>query len=105
MGQIVGYVMSAVVVDGDCAFSLAELCRASGLERTQIVELVAHGVLDPQGTAPDNWTFGGPALRTARAAGRLMRDLELDAAGVAMALDLIQEIAALRRQLRRGGAH
>jgi hypothetical protein len=34
-----------------------------------------------------------------------MRDLDLDAAGVAMALDLIREITALRLQLRHGQTH
>ncbi len=101
MGQIVGYVMRAVVVEGDTPFTLPELCRACGLDSAQLIDLVAQGVLDPAGASPDEWIFSGPSLRTALAARRLMRDLDLDPAGVAMALDLIREIAALRRQLNR----
>jgi chaperone modulatory protein CbpM len=105
MGQIVGYVMSAVVVEGDVSFTLPDLCRACGLDSTQIIELVAQGVLEPAGVGPVEWIFGGPSLHTALAAQRLMRDLDLDAAGVAMALDLIREITALRLQLRHGQTH
>ncbi len=101
MGQVVGYVMRAVVVEGDVSFNLPDLCRACGLDSTQVIELVAQGVLEPAGVGPVEWIFDGPSLRTALAAQRLMRDLDLDAAGVAMALDLIREIAALRRQLNR----
>jgi chaperone modulatory protein CbpM len=99
---MVRHVMHAIVVEGDSVFTLADLCRACGLDSTQIMALVDQGVLDPSGSAPGDWVFAGPALRTALAAQRLMRDLELDAAGVALALDLIAEIATLRMQLVRG---
>jgi chaperone modulatory protein CbpM len=34
----------------------------------------------------------------------LSRDLEINPAGVALALDLLDQIAALRARLQRGGA-
>ena len=49
------------------------------------------------------WHFTGDALRRARLAVRLERDLELNLAGVALAVELIEEIEQLRRQLRSRG--
>jgi chaperone modulatory protein CbpM len=46
------------------------------------------------------WHFSGAALRRARVAVRLERDLELNLAGVALALDLLDELAQLRHELR-----
>ena len=40
------------------------------------------------------------ALRRARLAVRLERDLELNLAGVALAVELLEELAQLRRELR-----
>jgi chaperone modulatory protein CbpM len=45
------------------------------------------------------WHFTGAALRRARLALRLERDLELNLAGVALALDLMEELQTLRREL------
>ena len=101
MAQITGYIFDAVVVEGDTAFTLPALCRACGLDSKQLMALVAEGVLEPAGHTPQEWIFGGPSLRTALAAQRLMHDLEIDLSGVAMVLDLLGEIAALRSQLNR----
>jgi chaperone modulatory protein CbpM len=50
------------------------------------------------------WQFSGEALRRARLALRLHRDLEVNLAGVALALQLMAEIDGLRRAIERGGA-
>ena len=44
-----------------------------------------------------------PSLRRVRAALRLTRDMELNAAATALVLDLLDEIEALRSRLRRAG--
>ena len=49
------------------------------------------------------WRFSGSALRRARLAFSLARDLEVNPPGVALALDLIDEIGALRAMLHRMG--
>jgi len=101
MAQITGYIVDAVVVEGDTTFTLPALCRACGLDSRQLMALVAEGVLDPAGRTPQDWLFGGQSLRTALTAQRLMQDLDMDLSGVAMVLDLLGEIASLRSQLSR----
>ncbi len=43
-------------------------------------------------SATTEWRFSGAALRRARLALRLERDLELNLAGVALALELMEEL-------------
>lgn len=65
-----------------------------------IVALVHEGALEPQaGAAPAEWTFDVPALLRARRAVRLAHDLELNPPGVALALQLLEEIQRLRAAL------
>ena len=64
---------------------------------------VVEGVLAPIGASPQEWRFTGASLRRARLALTLTRELEINAPGVALALDLMDEIAALRASLRRAG--
>jgi len=80
--------------------TLADLCRACAVHAERIIELVDFGVLKPQGRDPARWIFVGASLHRARAALRLQRDLEMDLAGVALALELLDEIASLRARLR-----
>ena len=51
--------------------------------------------------SPIEWRFAGTALRRARLAVTLTRELQVNAPGVALALDLMDEIEALKASLRR----
>jgi chaperone modulatory protein CbpM len=89
-----------VIVESEVHFSLAELGRACDADVTLITALVHEGVLTPLGEDPSQWRFAGATLPRARKAVRVMRDLELSAPGVALVLDLIGEIDALRAELK-----
>ena len=93
------------VVEEDVQMTLAELCRACGTERELVVQLVEHGVVEPQGAGPQAWVFAGTSLQRARVALRLLRDLELNLPGAALAVDLLDEIARLQRALQAATAH
>ena len=82
--------------------SVDELSRLCAVDRTYIVELVEEGVLSVTAVEVDQWRFAGAALRRARMALRLQRDLEINLPGVALALQLMEQVEALRRELRVG---
>ncbi len=96
-------VVHGVVVEDEVQFTLVELCRVCAADAEQVIALVDEGVLAPSGAEANEWRFGGAALRRARAALRLTRDLELSAAGTALVLDLLDQIEALRTQVHRLG--
>ncbi|MEQ1805762.1 MAG: chaperone modulator CbpM [Burkholderiaceae bacterium] len=103
MSEIHRVTVQAVLVEEEVQFTLDELCRLCGADSDQLVALVQEGVLPTSGDRPEVWRFGGSSLPRARAATRLTRDLELNAAAAALVLDLLDEIDALRSQLRRHG--
>lgn len=94
---------AATVIEETSGFTLLELCRACGATTDEIHVWVMEGVLEPVGQGPSDWCFSGAALRRARLAMRFARDLELNAPGVALALDLLDEIDDLKARLRRAG--
>jgi len=79
--------------------SVDDLSRLCAVDRTCIVELVEEGVLRVIEVNSAEWRFSGAALRRARTAMRLQRDLELNLPGVALVLDLMEELDRLRREL------
>jgi chaperone modulatory protein CbpM len=96
---------TTAVVEEDLHLSLAELCRACRSPEEQVRVWVVEGVLEPVGPSPQEWRFGGSSLRRARLAFTLATELDINAPGVALALDLIDEIAALRADQRRARGH
>ena len=101
------HVLDPVLVEHSTLFSFDELCQAAGTAPAQLRAWVEAGVLSPVsgcgGEHSGEWSFAGPALRTARTARRLARDLELNDAGLAVVLDLLAELELLRAHLARGG--
>ena len=91
--------MSAEIFDEYTVLSVDELSRLCAVDRTYIVELVEEGVLSVVEVAPE-WGFSGAALRRARTALRLQKDLDINLPGVALALELLEELQELRRALR-----
>ena len=91
------------VVEEVIEFTLVELCQACSAQEEHVQAWVLEGVLAPVGESPQDWRFSGESLRRARLALRLARDLEVNPPGVALALDLLDEIAELRARLRRAG--
>ena len=79
-----------------------DLSRICAVDERHIVELVHEGVLNVVDADGTEWRFTGEALRRARLALRLERDLEINLAGVALALELMEEIEQLRRRVRHG---
>lgn len=91
------------VVEEEVHLTLVELCQACSADEEHVMTWVFEGVLEPVGESPQDWRFSGESLRRARLALRLSNDLELNPPGVALALDLLDEIAALRARLPRVG--
>ncbi len=79
-------------------FTLTELSATLGADHATIVELTEYGVLEPVGEHPSDWRFGAGDLRRCRIALRLLEDLGVNAAGAALALDLMARIDALERR-------
>ncbi|MDH4056884.1 MAG: chaperone modulator CbpM [Gammaproteobacteria bacterium] len=93
--------LTGIILDERVELSLSELSRACSVSTEWIVELVGEGVLEPVGQHQEHWRFSGLCLQRARTAMRLQQDLEINLAGVALALELMDEIEALRERLCR----
>jgi len=85
------------VLEENDLVSLADLCRSCTVETQTITTLVAEGILDPMGADVDHWRFTVGSLRRVKTVIHLQRDLGVNLAGAALALDLLDRIAELER--------
>ncbi|ABE33645.1 merR HTH regulatory family protein [Paraburkholderia xenovorans LB400] len=89
------------IVDENIEFTLVELSRVSGASEEELTLWVSEGVFEPTGEQPQEWRFSGAALRRVQTAQRLAHDFQINAPGVALALDLLDEIDLLRSRIKR----
>lgn len=93
--------VTGTILEEEVVLSLAELCHASRLSAERVIELANEGIVEPIGRSPRNWQFRGISVRRIHRAQRLEEDLGVNTAGVALVLDLLDEIERLRMRLGR----
>ena len=94
-------ILNGIILEDATRLTLRELCDACAVHAGFIAELVDEGVIEPAGFEKSHWCFTGFSLHRVRAAKRLQRDLGVNLAGVALALELLDEVRLLRAQLNR----
>lgn len=89
--------LTGVVLEEYDLVSIDDLCRSCTVEVETITLLVDEGILDPVGTDVEHWQFTVSSLKRVRTAIHLQRDLGINLAGAALALELLDRIAELER--------
>ena len=115
--------LSGIILDEQSVLTLVEICNACAVQTEYIIELVEEGLITPvspefgqemspqmgsqfslETHAPHSWRFTGMHMRLVRIALRLQSDLGVNLPGVALALQLLDEVEALRTRLKTPGA-
>ncbi|HKK04373.1 MAG TPA: chaperone modulator CbpM [Gammaproteobacteria bacterium] len=91
---------TVLMLDEELVFTLRELSRSCDLAAEDLIAMVEEGVLAPRGASPSDWRFPAADLRRVHTALRLQRDLGVNLAGVALALEMLDEMQALRARVR-----
>jgi chaperone modulatory protein CbpM len=103
MGEKDSSMPTVELIDEQTTFTLAELCRSCAVEAELIEALIDEGILEPIGRRGRHWRFPASSLRRTRVALHLQRDLGVNLAGAALAVDLLERIEALEARLRLMG--
>lgn len=92
--------MSGTIFDETAEITVVELCEICSVDQQTVDELIAEGILEP--SAGGNRTrLPYSSVRVTSTVVRLQRDLGVNLAGAALALELLEHIDQLRAQLRR----
>lgn len=94
-------ILTGKILEEDQLFSLADLCRYCSLSAEQVINMVDFGLIKPM--MPQQtyscWQFSGSSVIRVQKALRLQKDLGVNLAGSALALELLDEIRELRRMV------
>lgn len=78
--------------------SVEELCHATLLSREEIIEIVHQGIVDPNGNTPVHWRFDATMVTRVHKAVRIQRDFDIDWPGIALALELLEQLETERKK-------
>lgn len=93
-------IMSGEVLDEQTEITIVQLCRSCTVQAETIEEMVEQGILEPSGKRGHHWCFPASSIRRAQIAVRLQRELGVNLAGAALALELLERIDQLDARLR-----
>jgi chaperone modulatory protein CbpM len=79
---------------------MQEFCQVVDMPVAYVMEIVEHGIVEPQGRWPDEWLFDTDSLSVAKRAVKLHHELDLEWDGVALALNLLEELEQVRAENR-----
>jgi chaperone modulatory protein CbpM len=107
--------LSGTILDEQSVLTLVEISSACAVQTEYIIELVEEGLITPvspdtgqeinpqaprEARQPHSWRFTGVHMRLVRIACHLQSDLGVNLPGVALALQLLDEVEALRTRVR-----
>ena len=86
-------------ITGDETVSLVKLCRCTEIPVDQLFSMVEYGVLDPINYRSSHirWRFSANSISRVQTAIRLQSDLDINMAGVALVIELLDELKQLRK--------
>jgi chaperone modulatory protein CbpM len=88
-------------IDPTVMCTLEELCVSCNVDADWIAQLVEYAIIEPVGQTRSDWRFASLSVVRVAKAKRLGRDLDISPSGLALVLDLLDEIDALRSRLQR----
>lgn len=89
------------ILDDENDLSLIQLCDICNLTPELIIEMVNEGVLDHTGENKNAWRFSFTLVERIRKVQRLQNDFNVNLAGAALALDLLEKIEHLESIIER----
>ncbi len=92
--------LAGEVLDERIEITIVQLCRSCAVQAETIEAMVESGIIEPSGRRGHHLCFPANSIRRARIAVRLQRDLGVNLAGAALALELLERIDRLDARLR-----
>lgn len=79
--------------------TLKEICERCFIDAESVIRLVNYGIAEPVGSDYTSWRFTTRSYLRIRKALRLQRDLAINEAGVALAIDLLEQLSFAHREI------
>lgn len=91
--------LMVISVEENPEFTLEEICRVCEVSPDFVYEMIEYGAIDPRGFSKETLLFDENHLRRIRTINHLYHDLEVNMAGAALVVDMMEEMERMRAQI------
>jgi chaperone modulatory protein CbpM len=92
-------ILVGVLIEETTSITFKEVCLKYNISNELLIEMIEHGLLSPQSARIEHTQLNLKDLHRIESAFRLHKDLGVNLQGVALALDLLEEVEELRKEL------
>jgi chaperone modulatory protein CbpM len=92
-------IIIGVLIEETSSMPFEEVCHRYNIPRELLVEMIEYGIFSNPAHQIERTQLKPKDLRRLESAFRLHRDLEINLPGVALALELLEELEYLRTEL------
>jgi chaperone modulatory protein CbpM len=92
-------ILIGLLIEETTTVSFTEVCHKYNIPKELLIEMIEQGLFPNQPTQIEQIALDQKALRRIEAAFRLHRDLGINLSGVALAIELLEEIEKMRAEL------
>ncbi len=88
--------LSGQIVDETTEITIVELCRSCAVDAELVEAMIDEGIIEPTRKRGAEWCFTTSTVRRTRVVAHLQRDLGVNLAGAALAIELLERIERLQ---------
>lgn len=89
--------IQVIISEVNPQLNVEELCHCASINENVLYELVEHSIAVPNtGVHAHEWLFNAAVVNVVKKATRIRRDLAVDWAGIALVLNLLDDIEDLK---------
>ncbi len=89
---------SGQIVDETTEITIVELCRTCAVDAELVEAMIDEGIIEPTRKRGAEWCFALNTVKRTRVVVRLQRDLGVNLAGAALAIELLERLERLQRR-------
>jgi chaperone modulatory protein CbpM len=93
------HILIGVLIEETSSITFNEVCRRYNIPKELLIDMIEHGLFSCQPTSIEQTQLTLNDLHRLESAFRLNKDLGINLPGVALALDLLEEIEKIRKEL------
>ena len=99
MRHITQVILADTLNEETMTFTLTEFSEQYDVQEKMLFEMLEHSLIEPQEITDEELYIDLRALRRIQSAVRLQRDLEINLPGIALVLELVDQLERAREEL------
>jgi len=92
-------IVTGVLIEETTTYTFKEVCHRYHIPEELLIEIIEEGLFASQAADEEQMTLDQKSLQRLETAFRLHRDLNINLPGVALALDLLEEMEQMKEEL------